>query len=98
MWKWPPAPPAAAKSTPSNVLVKQGTCRQELWPDDRPEPVVSEAQLQSDAAAHRLAGQPLPIAIDDVRKVLSAGMPVHVSMNTGPGFADIGRDGVFNSA
>ena len=83
---------------PGNVLVKQGTCRQELWPDDRPEPVVSEAQLKSDASTHRLAGQPLPISIDDVRKVLSAGMPVHVSMNTGPAFGDIGRDGIVNSA
>ena len=83
---------------PGNVLVKQGTCRQELWPDNRPEPVVAEAQLQSDAVNHRLAGQPLPIAVDDVRKVLSAGMPVHVSMNTGPAFADIGRDGIVNSA
>ena len=83
---------------PGNVLVKQGTCRQELWPDDRPEPVVGENQLQTDAGTHRLAGQPLPIAFEDVRKVLSAGMPVHVSMNTGPAFADIGRDGIVNSA
>ena len=83
---------------PGNVLVNQGTCRQELWPDDRAEPVVSEAQLKADAASHLLAGQPLPIAFEDVRKVLSAGMPVHVSMNTGPAFADIGRDGIVNSA
>ena len=83
---------------PGNVLVKEGTCRQELWPDDRSEPVVSEAQLKTDAGTHRLEGQPLPIAIDDVRKVLSAGMPVHLSMNTGPAFADIGRDGIVNSA
>ena len=83
---------------PGNVLVKQGTCRQELWPDDRPEPVVAEAQLKADAVNHILPGQPLPISIDDVRKVLSAGMPVHVSMNTGPAFGDIGRDGIVNSA
>ena len=36
---------------------------------------------------------PLPIAIDDVKKVLSAGCPVHVSMNTGSDFSDVGRDG-----
>ena len=83
---------------PGNVLVKQGTCRQEFWPDDHSEPVVSESQLKSDAGTHLLHGQPLPISIDDVRKVLSAGMPVHVSMNTGPAFADIGRDGIVNSA
>ena len=83
---------------PGNVLVTQGTCRQELWPDDRQEPVVSEAQLKADAANYKLQAQPIAIAIEDVRKVLSAGMPVHVSMNTGPAFADIGRDGVTNSS
>jgi len=83
---------------PGNVLVKQGTCKQELWPDNRAEPSVAEAQLKADAANHLLAAEPLPIAIDDVRKVLSAGMPVHVSMNTGPGFADMGRDGMMDSA
>ena len=40
----------------------------------------------------------MPIALEDVRKVLSAGMPVHVSMNTGPAFSSIGRDGIVNSA
>ncbi len=45
-----------------------------------------------------LEGVPLPIAIDDVKKVLSAGCPVHVSMNTGAAFSDVGRDGVFNAA
>ena len=47
---------------------------------------------------YRLEGVPLPIAIDDVKKVLSAGCPVHVSMNTGAAFSDVGRDGVFNAA
>ena len=83
---------------PGEVLAKRGTCRQELWPDDRPEPVVSESQLAADAQSRRLPGQPWPISIDDVRKVLSAGMPVHVAMNTGPAFADIGRDGIVNAA
>jgi hypothetical protein len=83
---------------PGNVLVKQGTCRQELWPDDRQEPSVAEEQLKSDASNRLLQGQPLAISADDVRKVLSAGMPVHVSMNTGPAFADMGRDGIANSA
>jgi len=40
----------------------------------------------------------VPIAIDDVKKVLSAGSVVHVSMNTGEVFSDVGRDGVFNAA
>jgi C1A family cysteine protease len=45
-----------------------------------------------------LEGTPLPVAIDDVKKVLSAGSLVHVSMNTGEVFSDVGRDGVFNAA
>jgi Papain family cysteine protease len=83
---------------PGQVLVQNGTCRQELWPDDQPGPVKREEQLQADAQSYRLEAAPLPIAIDDVKKVLSAGCPVHVSMNTGAAFSGVGRDGVFNAA
>lgn len=83
---------------PGQVLVESGTCRQELWPDDRPTPATREEQLAADAERHRLEGVPWPIAIDDVRKVLSAGCPVHVAMNTGRTFSDVGRDGLFNAA
>jgi hypothetical protein len=83
---------------PGQVLVENGTCRQDLWPDDRPGPVAPERQLETDAQRYRLEAVPLPIAIDDVKKVLSAGCPVHVSMNTGAAFSGVGRDGVFNAA
>jgi hypothetical protein len=83
---------------PGQVLVNYGTCRQELWPDDHPGPLTREEQLEADAQRYRLEAVPLPIAIDDVKKVLSAGCPVHVSMNTGSTFSDVGRDGVFNAA
>lgn len=83
---------------PGEVLQRQGTCRQELWPDDFPRPVVSERQLEADAQQRRLPATPWPIALEDVRRVLSAGLPVHVSMNTGPHFADLGRDGVVRAA
>ena len=83
---------------PGEVLVEYGTCRQELWPDDRPAPLKQEDQLEADAERYKLEAAPLPIAIDDVKKVLSAGCPVHVSMNTGATFSDVGRDGVFNAA
>ena len=83
---------------PGEVLVEYGTCRQELWPDDRPSPLTREEQLEADAQRYRLEGVPLPIAIEDVKKVLSAGCPVHVSMNTGAAFSDVGRDGRFNAA
>jgi hypothetical protein len=83
---------------PGRVLSAQGTCRQELWPDNSPAPATSERTLISDAERHRLEATPLPIALEDVRKVLSAGCPVQVSMNTGPPFSNIGRDGIFNAA
>lgn len=83
---------------PGQVLVDYGTCRQELWPDDRPSPLKREEQLEADAERYRLEAAPLPIAIDGVKKVLSAGCPVHVSMNTGAAFSNVGRDGVFNAA
>jgi hypothetical protein len=83
---------------PGHVLAQQGTCRQELWPDNSPTPATSERTLISDAERHRLDATPVPIALEDVRKVLSAGCPVQVSMNTGPAFSNIGRDGIFNAA
>jgi hypothetical protein len=83
---------------PGQVLAEHGTCRQELGPDDRPAPTKDEQQLEADAERYRLEAVPLPIAIDDVKKVLSAGCPVHVSMNTGAAFSDVGRDGRFNAA
>ena len=80
------------------MLVEHGTCRQDLWPDDQARPLTREQQMVADAERYRLEAVPLPIAIDDVRKVLSAGCPVHVSMNTGTAFSDVGRDGLFNAA
>jgi hypothetical protein len=83
---------------PGKVLVENGTCRQELWPDDQEYPVTRETQLAADADRHRLEGIPHPIALDDIRKVISAGCPVHVAMNTGGTFSKVGRDGLFNAA
>ncbi len=83
---------------PGEVLAEHGTCRQELWPDDASVPATSERVLISDAEKHRLEGTPHPIAIDDIRKVLSAGCPVHIAINTGAAFSDVGRDGVFSAA
>ena len=83
---------------PGQVLVQNGTCHQEMWPDDLDEPRAPERRLADDAQRYKLDAIPLPIAVDDVKKVLSAGCPVHVSMNTGAAFSDVGRDGVFNAA
>src|SRR5579885_56831 len=83
---------------PGQVLAEHGTCRQELWPDQSEVPTTAERVLLSDAAQHLRDGKPHPISIDATRKVLSAGCPVHVAINTGPNFSDVGRDGIFNAA
>jgi hypothetical protein len=83
---------------PGRVLAEAGTCRQELWPDESETPATSERVLIADAERHRLDATPHPIAIEDVRTVLSAGCPVQVDMNTGPAFSNVGRDGIFNAA
>jgi hypothetical protein len=83
---------------PGKVLIEQGTCRQDLWPDDAETPVTSERVLLSDAEKHKLDGTPHPISIDDTRKVLTAGCPVHIAINTGQSFSDVGRDGLFSAA
>ena len=83
---------------PGRLLTEQGTCRQELWPDSSEVPTTSERVLIADADKYHLDATPHPIAIDDVRKVLSAGCPVHVAINTGSTFSDVGRDGLFNAA
>ncbi|MBI1790206.1 MAG: C1 family peptidase [Acidobacteria bacterium] len=83
---------------PGQVLVENGTCSRSLWPDDASSPVARENMLVSDAQRHKLEGTPLPVSIEDVRKVLSAGCPVHLAMNTGPAFSEVGRDGLFSAA
>jgi hypothetical protein len=80
---------------PGQVLVQNGTCRHDLWDDEKPEPNASLEQMIDDAKSHRLAAELLDIQIDDLKKVLSAGCPVHVSMTTGDAFSEIGRDGVY---
>ncbi len=87
-----------AGPAPAEVLAQQGTCRQEYWPDDADTPAAPERAMAHDAAQHRLPGEPWPIALDDVKKVLSAGFPVQVSMNTGPAFMQVGRDGIVSAA
>ncbi len=82
---------------PGRVLVERGTCLQELWPDDEEEPRVSERHLREDAATRRLEADLQVIDLGDVKRVLSAGCPVHVGMNTGPSFAALARDGLVDA-
>ena len=83
---------------PGEVLINQGTCHKRYWADDQKRPAAGESVLAKDAPQHRLQAKVLQIALEDVKKVLSAGCPVQVSMNTGTNFSNLGRDGMFVSA
>jgi hypothetical protein len=84
---------------PGETLLRVGICQQEFWPDDEPAPRQKEDQMLADAAQHRLQGASVaPIHIDDVKRVLTAGHPVHLAMTTGPKFSEIGRDGLVNAS
>ncbi len=83
---------------PGDELAQRGTCRHDLWPNDKPAPHGSEADLERDAAEFRLRGKAMDIQVEDVKKVLSAGSPVWFYMNTGEKFSDVGRDGIYDAA
>lgn len=83
---------------PGEVLVRNGTCRQDLWPDPSAEPLAPERTMAADANQHRVEATPHPIVLEDVKTVLSAGCPVHVGMNTGPAFMELGRDGIISAS
>ncbi len=83
---------------PGQVLIENGTCKQELWPDTETAPTTEDKLLARDAKGHKLSAQLVPVKLDDLRTVLSAGCPVQLAMNTGEAFGAIGRDGIFRSA
>jgi hypothetical protein len=83
---------------PGQVLITGGTCRQELWPDDDKKPKGTEADMAKDALKYKLDAKLLPINAGDLRKVLSAGYPVHIGVNTGKAFSNVGRDGLVSAA
>jgi hypothetical protein len=83
---------------PGQVLIDNGTCKQELWPDTEEQPEAKDEALAKDAAKHKLKAKLVPVKLDDLRKVLSAGCPVQLSMTTGDAFSKLGRDGIFKDA
>jgi hypothetical protein len=86
------------EAQPGPTLAQEGTCTQELWPDDESQPRASEEQLAQDAQQHRLPATVSYVGIDDLKKVLTAGCPVVLAMNTGKAFSAIGRDGIVDAA
>ncbi|MBK7396486.1 MAG: hypothetical protein IPJ34_09355 [Myxococcales bacterium] len=83
---------------PGQALIRGGSCRHDHWPNDEKRPRLSDAEMDADAQNHKLQARVYEVQLDEVRKLLTAGCPVHLSMNTGDAFADLGRDGVFRQA
>jgi hypothetical protein len=83
---------------PGRVLIENGTCKQELWPDTAQGPAKKEELLAKDATNYKLAAKLVSVKLDDLKKVLSAGCPVELAMNTGEAFSTLGRDGIFKDA
>jgi hypothetical protein len=82
---------------PGQVLVESGTCRHDLWDNDAPHPKAPLEQLFDDAKSQRLEATVFDVGIEDLKRVLTAGCPVQVSMATGDAFQDIGADGVYRA-
>jgi C1A family cysteine protease len=80
------------------VLIKNGTCSNKLWPDTSAAPKASDEEMAKEARKFKLDAKLLPIKPADLKKVLSAGFPVHIGMNTGKAFSKVGRDGIFDVA
>jgi hypothetical protein len=81
-----------------HVLVDRGTCRLDLWPDDETRPRAALDEMLRDAQEHALDATLVDVALDDLKKALSAGYPVVVTMNTTEPFVRVGRDGVCRGA
>ena len=84
---------------PGVEIMSTGTCREELWPNDAEEPEVEAEEMEEDAGNYSVEDVKIQtIELEDVKKILSAGGFVHVGMNTGKAFSEIGRDGIMNAA
>jgi hypothetical protein len=93
-WAWKGGDGTAGTWQPGRHLFTNGTCRHDLWPNDSSEPHADIDAMRDDAHAHTFDAETYNIAIDDMKRLLSAGLPVQISMATGDAFQDIGRDGV----
>lgn len=94
---------AAADGTPGNIdplknLLKYGICSAKLWSNDDKKPKVSEEEMNADAAKYKIKLKPANVGIEDLKKLLSKGIPVEFYMNTGTEFQKISRDGILRQA
>ena len=97
-WAWKGGDGTSGTWQPGRHLFTTGTCRHDLWPNDKKEPAASLEELEADAQNHRFDAEVYDVTVDEMKRCLSAGLPVQISMATGEAFQDIGRDGVMKAA
>ncbi len=84
---------------PGIEIMSTGTCREELWPNDDEEPEVEIKDMEDDAGNYCIEDVNIQsVELEDVKKILSAGGFVHVGMNTGKAFSEMGRDGIMKAS
>ncbi len=93
-WAWKGGDGTSGTWQPGRQLFTTGTCRHDLWHDDKKEPNAALDALEADAQNHRFDADVYDVTVEEMKKCLSAGLPVQISMATGEAFQDIGRDGV----
>jgi hypothetical protein len=97
-WAWKGGDGTSGTWQPGRRLFTSGTCGHDLWHDDKKEPTVGLDELEADAQNHRVEAEVYDVTVDEMKKCLSAGLPVQISMATGEAFQDIGRDGVMKAS
>jgi hypothetical protein len=85
---------AGGTSEMGPVLFEEGSCRQDLWPDDDAQPRATLEEMQEDAKAHVLSAKLVDLALADLKRALAARCPVVVTMRIDDALVDVGRDGV----
>jgi hypothetical protein len=83
---------------PGKLLIKYGSAPADMWPNDKSAPRASAEEMAAKAKGYRMPAEVYPVGLDDLQKVLTAGYPVHIGMNTGAAFQKIGRDGILDAA
>ena len=97
-WAWKGGDGTSGTWQPGRQLFTTGTCRHDLWHNDKKEPNAPLHELEADAQNHRFDADVYDVTVDEMKRCLSAGLPVQISMATGEAFSDIGRDGVLKAA
>ena len=97
-WAWKGGDGTSGTWQPGKQLFTAGTCRHDLWHNDKKEPSAGLDELEADAQNHRVDAEVYDVTVEEMKKCLSAGLPVQISMATGEAFQDIGRDGVMKAA